>query len=67
MLCASAADVALDMASALRSGADFVGSPIVALLLALLFSFWSLVQAALHTRSILKSPMTASRDAAILL
>src|SRR2546427_632340 len=42
MLGASAADVALDAASTLRSGVDFVGSPIVALLLALLFSFWSL-------------------------
>jgi len=42
MLCASAADVALDSGSALRSALDFVGGPIVALLLALLFSFWSL-------------------------
>ena len=42
MLCASTADVALDPASTLRSGLDFVGSPIVSLLLALLFSFWSL-------------------------
>ncbi len=42
MLCASAADVALDPASALRAGLDFVGGPIVALLVALLFSFWSL-------------------------
>src|SRR5439155_12033259 len=42
MLCASAADVALDAASTLRSAVDFVGGPIVALLLALLFSFWSL-------------------------
>src|SRR3989442_503092 len=42
MLGASAADVALDAASTLRSGVDFVGTPIVALLLALLFSFWSL-------------------------
>src|SRR2546427_6780666 len=42
MVCASAADVALDAASTLRSGVDFVGSPIVALLLALLFSFWAL-------------------------
>ncbi|HLQ68880.1 MAG TPA: cyclase family protein, partial [Gemmatimonadales bacterium] len=42
MLCASAADVALDSSSTLRSPLDFVGSPIVALLLALLFSFWSL-------------------------
>jgi GntP family gluconate:H+ symporter len=42
MLCASTADVALEAASPLRSALDFVGSPIVALLLALLFSFWSL-------------------------
>ena len=42
MLCASAADVALDSGSRLRSALDFVGGPIVALLLALLFSFWSL-------------------------
>jgi GntP family gluconate:H+ symporter len=42
MLCASAADVALDAASTVRSTLDFIGSPIVALLLALFFSFWSL-------------------------
>jgi GntP family gluconate:H+ symporter len=42
MVCASTADVALDTASTLRTALDFVGSPIVALLLALLFSFWSL-------------------------
>src|SRR5213594_2049832 len=42
MLCASAADVGLDSDSTLRSALDFVGGPIVALLLALLFSFWSL-------------------------
>jgi GntP family gluconate:H+ symporter len=42
MLCASAADVALETASTLRAALDFVGSPIVSLLLALLFSFWSL-------------------------
>ena len=42
MLCASAADVALDTGSTLRRTLDFVGSPIVSLLLALLFSFWSL-------------------------
>src|SRR2546425_10014969 len=42
MLCATTADVALDAASTLRSGVDFVGSPIVALLVALLFSLWSL-------------------------
>src|SRR6267378_4341275 len=42
MLCASAADVVLDSQSALRAVLDFIGGPIVALLLALLFSFWSL-------------------------
>lgn len=42
MLCASTADVVLDTTSTLRAGVDFVGSPIVSLLLALLFSFWSL-------------------------
>ena len=42
MLLASAADIALDPASPVRSALHFVGNPIVALLLALLFSFWSL-------------------------
>src|SRR5256885_4346254 len=42
MLCATTADIALDAASTLRSGVDFAGGPIVALLVALLFSFWSL-------------------------
>jgi gluconate:H+ symporter, GntP family len=42
MLCASAADFALDTASTLRRALDFAGSPIVSLLLALLLSFWSL-------------------------
>jgi kynurenine formamidase len=42
MLCASAVDVALDPTSTLRTVLDFVGGPIVALLVALLFSFWSL-------------------------
>lgn len=42
MLCASAADVALATTSPLRSALDFIGSPIVSLLVALLFSFWSL-------------------------
>ena len=42
MLLASAADIALDPASSARSALHFVGNPIVALLLALLFSFWSL-------------------------
>jgi GntP family gluconate:H+ symporter len=42
MLCASTADVLLDPANPLRASVDFVGSPIVSLLVALLFSFWSL-------------------------
>ncbi len=42
MLCASAADVVLDSGSAIRAVLDFIGGPIVALLVALLFSFWSL-------------------------
>jgi GntP family gluconate:H+ symporter len=42
MLCASTADVLLEPTNTLRTTLDFVGSPIVALLLALLFSFWSL-------------------------
>ena len=42
MLCASAADIALDSANPLRMALDFVGSPIASLLVALLFSFWSL-------------------------
>jgi GntP family gluconate:H+ symporter len=42
MVGASTADVVLDPASPLRAGLDVVGNPIVSLLLALLFSFWSL-------------------------
>jgi len=42
MVCTSTADLMLDAASPLRSALDFVGSPIVALLVALLFAFWSL-------------------------
>ena len=42
MLCASVADVTLGPASALRAALDFIGGPVVALLVALLFSFWSL-------------------------
>jgi gluconate:H+ symporter, GntP family len=42
MLCASAADIVLGAGSSLRSALDFVGGPIVALLLALLFALWSL-------------------------
>jgi gluconate:H+ symporter, GntP family len=50
MLLASAADVMLDAASPVRSALHFVGHPIVALLLALLFSFWSLGRARHFTR-----------------
>jgi len=42
MLCASIADVVLDDGSPVRAALDFIGSPIVSLLVALLFSFWSL-------------------------
>jgi GntP family gluconate:H+ symporter len=42
MVLASAADLVLDAASPVRTALHFVGHPIVALLLALLFSFWSL-------------------------
>jgi GntP family gluconate:H+ symporter len=50
MLLASAADVALDPASTTRSVLHFVGNPIVALLAALLFSFWSLGRSRHFTR-----------------
>jgi GntP family gluconate:H+ symporter len=50
MLLASAADIALDPASFLRSALHFVGNPIVSLLLALLFSFWSLARRRHFTR-----------------
>jgi len=42
MVCTSIGDVALHPGSPVRAALDFVGSPIVALLVALLFSFWSL-------------------------
>jgi GntP family gluconate:H+ symporter len=42
MLGASAADVTLDAASAVRAVLDFVGSPVVSLLVALLASFFTL-------------------------
>lgn len=42
MLAASAADVGLARDSGVRAALDFLGSPLVALLLALLFAFWSL-------------------------
>jgi gluconate:H+ symporter, GntP family len=50
MLLASAGDIALDAASPARAALHFVGHPIVALLLALLFSFWSLGRARRFTR-----------------
>lgn len=50
MLVASAADLALDAASPLRAALHFIGHPIVALLLALLFSFWSLGRSRHFTR-----------------
>jgi len=50
MLLASAADVTLDATSTVRTALHFVGHPIVALLLALLFSFWSLGRARRFTR-----------------
>ena len=42
MLLSSAAAVTLSAESAPRSTLEFIGHPIVALLVALLFSFWSL-------------------------
>jgi len=51
MLLASAADVAFDTASPVRASLHFVGHPIVALLLALLFSFWSLGRPRHFTRA----------------
>jgi GntP family gluconate:H+ symporter len=50
MLLASAGDLALDSASPIRSALHFIGHPIVALLIALLFSFWSLGRARHFTR-----------------
>ena len=50
MLLASTGDIMLDATSQLRSVLDFVGNPIVALLVALLFSFWSLGRGARFTR-----------------
>ncbi|MBC7788704.1 MAG: permease DsdX, partial [Anaerolineae bacterium] len=50
MLFASAADVTLDSANSVRVALHFVGHPIVALLLALLFSFWSLGRVRRFTR-----------------
>jgi GntP family gluconate:H+ symporter len=50
MLLASAADAMSSLDPAIRSALHFVGQPIVALLLALLFSFWSLGHARRFTR-----------------
>jgi GntP family gluconate:H+ symporter len=50
MLLASLADVVLDATSQLRMVCDAVGNPIVALLVALIFSFWSLGRGAHFTR-----------------
>ena len=50
MLLASAADGALEPTSTLRAPLSFIGHPIVALLLALIFSFWSLGRARRFTR-----------------
>jgi GntP family gluconate:H+ symporter len=50
MILSSVADVMLDLASPLRSVLNFVGQPIVALLIALLFSFWSLGRTRHFTR-----------------
>jgi len=50
MLLASTGDALLDAGSPARSLLHFVGHPIVALLLALLFSFWSLGRARGFTR-----------------
>ena len=50
MLLASASEVLLDEMSTGRAALRFVGHPIVALLLALLFSFWSLSRARNFTK-----------------
>lgn len=50
MLAASTAEVTLDAASPLRHALAFIGSPIMSLLVALLFSFFSLGQAQGFTR-----------------
>lgn len=54
MLLASGSDLVLDSTSALRAALHFVGHPIVALLLALLFSFWSLGRRRFTRAEILK-------------
>jgi len=50
MLLATAADLLLDETSAVRPALHFIGQPIVALLIALLFSFWSLSRARHFTK-----------------
>ncbi len=50
MLCASTAEVTLPADSPLRHALAFVGSPFVSLLIALLFSFWSLGHGQRFTR-----------------
>jgi GntP family gluconate:H+ symporter len=50
MLLASAADLLIDATSAIRPVVRFVGHPIVSLLIALVFSFWSLGRVRRFTR-----------------
>ena len=50
MLCASTAEITLDAANPVRHALAFIGSPIVSLLVALLFSFWSLGRAQQFTK-----------------
>src|SRR4051812_5888975 len=50
MVLSSVADVALDPSSSTRNTLHFIGQPVVALLLALLFSFWSLGRVRHFTR-----------------
>jgi GntP family gluconate:H+ symporter len=50
MLLASAGEVLLDETSTVRAALRFIGHPIVALLLAILFSFWSLSRARSFTK-----------------
>jgi GntP family gluconate:H+ symporter len=50
MLLASAADLLIEPASPVRTILRFVGHPIVSLLIALLFSFWSLARVRRFTR-----------------
>ncbi len=50
MILSSAADALLDDESSLRAALHFLGHPIVALMLALLFSFWSLRRARHFTK-----------------